>query len=52
MTSHSPAAPEIYLEEVWKLDENGGFTDSRIDSTAGILIMGAEIVALEFFRYN
>jgi hypothetical protein len=52
LTSHSPAAPEIYLEEVWKLDENGGFTDSRVDSTAGILIMGAEILALEFFRYN
>lgn len=51
-TSHSPAPPEIYLEEVWKLGENGGFTDSRVDSTAGILIMGAEILALEFFQYN
>ncbi len=50
--SHSPAPPEIYLEEVWMLDENGGFTDSRVDSTAGVLIMGTEILALEFFRYN
>ncbi len=51
-TSHSPAAPEIYPEEVWHIDENGGFTGTVANSTAGILIMGADILALEFFQYN
>jgi hypothetical protein len=51
-TSHSPAPPEIYLEEVWRVDEDGGFTGSPVESTAGILVMGTEIMALEFFRYN
>jgi len=51
-TSHSPAPPEIYLEEVWRVDENGGFSGEKVDSTSGILIMGTEILALEFFRYN
>jgi hypothetical protein len=30
-TSHSPAPAEIYLEEVWNVDENGGFTGSRVE---------------------
>ena len=51
-TSHSPAPPEIYLEQVWHIGDNGGFTGSSVDSTEGILIMGTEILALEFFRYN
>jgi len=50
--SHSPAPPEIYLEQVWHVDENGGFTDTVVKSTAGILIMGTDILALEFFQYN
>jgi Family of unknown function (DUF6338) len=50
--SHSPAPPEIYLEQVWHVDENGGFTGSMVKSTAGVLIMGTDIVALEFFQYN
>lgn len=50
--SHSPAPAEVYLEEVWHVDENGGFTGSRIEATAGILVMGTEIQALEFFQYN
>lgn len=49
--SSSPAPPEIYLEEVWQLDENGCF-DHAIERTAGILILGEELVALELFRYN
>jgi hypothetical protein len=49
-TSHSPAPPEIYLEQVWHVDEKG-FTGTVVKSTAGILIMGTDILALEFFRY-
>jgi hypothetical protein len=51
-TSHSPAPAEIYLEQVWEVDSQGGFTGSRVQSTEGVLIMGDEIQALEFFRYN
>jgi hypothetical protein len=50
-TSHSPAPPEIYLEETWHVDDKG-FTGARVKSTAGILIPGADIQAIEFFRYN
>jgi hypothetical protein len=51
-TSRSPAPPEIYLEQVWHVDENGGFTGTMVNSTGGILIMGSDILALEFFEYN
>ena len=47
-TSHSPAPPEIYLEQVWHVDESGGFVGTVVKSTAGILIMGTDILALEF----
>lgn len=50
--SRSPAAPDIYLEELWEVDASGGFTGTRIESTSGILIMGTEILAVEFFRYD
>lgn len=50
--SHSPAPPEIYLEQLWYVDEDGGFTGKVVKSTAGVLIMGGDIVALEFFQYN
>jgi hypothetical protein len=51
-TSHSPAPPEIFLEQVWHVAEDGGFTGSVVEESAGILIMGTEIEALEFFQYN
>lgn len=50
-TSHSPAPPEIYLEEAWHVDETG-FTGAIVKSTAGVLILGDDIQAVEFFRYN
>lgn len=49
--SHSPAPPELYLEETWHVNEKG-FTGARVRSTAGVLIQGADIQAIEFFRYN
>ena|ERR1700733_4099890 len=51
-TSHSPAPPEIFLEQVWHVDADGGFTGSMVESTSGILIIGTEILALKFFRYT
>jgi hypothetical protein len=50
--SRGPASTEIYLEQVWQVDPDGGFTGNIVESTAGILIMGSEIWAIEFFRYN
>jgi hypothetical protein len=50
-TSSSPAPPEIFLEEVWDLNECGLFTEA-VPSSAGILILGDEIVCLEFFHYD
>ncbi len=50
-SSSSPAAPEIYLEEVWELNEKGVFI-KPIEASAGVLILGDEIIGLEFFRYD
>ena len=50
-TSHNPAPPEIYLEQAWHVNENG-FTGEIVKSTAGILILGEDIQAIEFFRYT
>ena len=50
-SSSSPAGPEMFLEQVWRLDENGAFVEP-IDSTKGILILGEEMLALEFFEYD
>jgi hypothetical protein len=43
--SSSPAEPQIYLEEVWKLDEDGRLCEP-IERSRGIVILGKEILAL------
>jgi hypothetical protein len=50
--SSNPAQPELYIEEVWKLDEQTGEFLEVVSGTAGMLILGDEILAVEFFRYN
>ena len=47
--SSYPAKEQIYLEEVWELGEKGNFV-KRIDRSKGIVILGDEIVAIEFFE--
>lgn len=47
--SSYPAEEQIYLEEVWKLDEKGKFIEP-IERTKGILILGREISMIEFFE--
>lgn len=47
--SSAPSAQQIFLEECWKLNDDGGFDNVRVDS-AGILIMATDIVTLEFFN--
>jgi len=47
--SSYPAEEQIYLEEVWELDIKGNFI-KPIDRSNGILIVGDEILAVEFFK--
>lgn len=48
--SSNPAEPQIYLEEVWKLDETGHLCEP-VERSRGIVILGKEIMAIEFFSY-
>ena len=47
--SSSPAEEQIYLEEVWALDNEGRFL-RPVDRSCGIIIMTDQILAVEFFR--
>ena len=49
--SSNPAPPQIYLEEVWELDEAGHFIRA-VEESEGILILESEILAVELFRYT
>ena len=46
--SSYPAEEQIYLEEVWELDEKSAFK-KRIDRSNGIIILGKDISSIEFF---
>lgn len=47
--SSYPAKEQIYLEEVWELGEKGNFVEP-IERSKGIVILGEEIMAIEFFE--
>jgi hypothetical protein len=47
--SSDPADEQIYLEEVWVLDDGGRFL-SPVKRSRGIIIMQGEIRAVEFFE--
>lgn len=47
--SSHPYPPEIYLEDAWLVNEDGGLERIRT-GTAGILIAGSEISTIEFFN--
>lgn len=46
--SSSPQSEQIYLQEAWVLNGDGGFERPR-DGTAGVIVLGSEIVTLELF---
>lgn len=48
-TSTYPAKEQIYIEEVWMLNEDGGFQE-KIKNTAGMMILGEEISRIEFIK--
>lgn len=47
--SSYPAPEQLYVKEVWKLDENGAFIE-RVDRTGGLLISMEHVEAIEFFE--
>ncbi len=47
--SSAPAPEQLYLEEAWVLNSDGGFERARCE-TAGILILSSEIMTVEFFN--
>lgn len=47
--SSAPAPEQLYLEEAWVLNTDGGFERQR-NETAGIIIMSSEIITVEFFN--
>lgn len=47
--SSSPAPEQIYLEETWVLNADGGFERPRVN-TAGVMIIGPDITSLEFIH--
>lgn len=49
--SSAPDEDQIYLEETWVLNEDGGFERPRVD-TAGIIINSAEMSSVELFEYR
>jgi hypothetical protein len=50
-TSSYPEPADIYLEEVWRIDDAGRFLE-KIDRTAGLLVRFEEIDYLEFFAVD
>lgn len=49
-SSSFPAEEQIFLEESWVINLEGGFERPK-NRTAGILIFGSEVACLEFFDY-
>ncbi|WP_288129850.1 DUF6338 family protein [Microbulbifer sp.] len=50
-SSSTPAKEQIYLEENWHLNNDGGFDRPR-ESTAGIIILADEIASVELFKFS
>jgi hypothetical protein len=47
--SSDPAKEQIYLEELWKLDDDGAFVEP-VDRSGGIILLEDSMLAVEFFR--
>jgi hypothetical protein len=47
--SSAPAKEQIYLEEHWVLNEDGGF-DRRAEQSSGIIILSSEILSVELIH--
>jgi len=49
--SSSPEPQQIYLEENWAINEDGGLERPR-NETGGLLILSQEIESIEFFKFS
>ena len=49
--SNEPAKEQIYLEETWKLNNDGGFEEKK-QSTKGAIVSASEMKYIEFFEYE
>lgn len=47
--SSFPSEEDLYIEELWKIDEKGGFKQ-RIENSGGCLIQRKDIKFIEFFK--
>ena len=47
--SSSPSTEQLYLQEAWEINSDGGLERPH-NATAGLMILGAEIATVEFFR--
>lgn len=50
-TSSSPSKEQIYIEETWELNEDGGFERAK-NTSAGTLIVSSDIESIEFFHWT
>lgn len=51
LASSHPREPDIYLEEVWQVDEDGKFQE-RIESTDGMYVQVSDCELVEFFELS
>ncbi|MDR1230197.1 MAG: DUF6338 family protein [Spirochaetaceae bacterium] len=49
-TSSYPESQDLYLQEIWELDDEGKFV-KQIDGTLGLLVSGDTIDYIELFHY-
>jgi hypothetical protein len=49
--SSAPSPEQLYLEEQWVINQDGGFERVR-NETAGVLILASEIVTVELFHLD
>jgi len=50
-TSSYPTPEQIYLEECWKMNDDGGFERAR-NGTAGMIIVSSQIKTIELFKFD
>ena len=50
-SSAAPSPEQLYLEQAWEMNSDGGFERIRTDS-AGLLVLGSEISTVELFHVN
>jgi len=50
-SSAAPSPEQLYLEQAWEMNADGGFERIRTDS-AGLLVLGSEISTVELFHIN